>query len=87
MLTKNIPDTPNIDHMTLVLVLLGSSNIMTMRITEKRNTLTKPTHPQLITNEIGPLSVCNIVITFEYDDECPVAIPITLSILAINEVK
>jgi hypothetical protein len=60
---------------------------MITRITEKTNMLTKPTHPQIINNEIGPLDVDSIVIVFRFDDDCVVAIPIAVSILAMNEVK
>lgn len=86
MLRKNVPNTPKIDHITLVLALLASSDITTTRITEKTNMLVKPMHPQIISSEIGPFNPEN-TITFALDDETVAAIPIALNTLAMNDVK
>jgi len=67
-------------------MLLGSSDIIRTRITEKINILVKPMHPQTIIKEIGPFNVYN-VITFELNEDCVAAIPIALSRLTMNEVK
>jgi len=85
MLMKNVPNMPRIDHITLVLVLLGSSDIMTTSIMENIYMLVKPTHAQSTHNGIDPFIVFKIIV-FGLDSEYVAAIPSVFNILAMNEV-
>jgi len=82
---KNVPNMPMIDHITLVLVLLGSSDIMTTSIMENIYMLVKPTHAQPILNGIDPFIVFKNIV-FELDSEYA-CMPSVLNILAMNEVN
>ena len=83
---KNVPNTPMIDQITLVLVLLGSSDIMITSIMENIYILVKPTHAQAIPSQIDPCVVLNNIV-FGFDGEYVAAIPSVLKILAMNEVN
>lgn len=83
---KNVPNTPMIDQITLVLVLHGSSDIKRTSIIENIYMLMKPTHAQPIINEIDPFIVFSTIV-FGLDGETLAAIPSVLNILAMNEVN
>ncbi len=83
---KKVPNTPIIDQITLVLVLLGSSDIMRISITEKMYIPVKPTQAQSIDSGIDPFVVFKTMMLGR-DSEYVAAIPRLFNILAMNEVS
>lgn len=81
----NVPNTPIIAHITLVLVLLGSSTIMITSIMEKIYRVEKPTQAQAIASGIDPFIVFNVIM-FGFDDAYVIVSPRALNKLAMNEV-
>ncbi len=83
---KNVPNTPIIAPITLVLALLGSSNIMRTSIMEKMYIPAKPTQAQSIDSGSDPFIVFKTIM-FGRDSEYVAAIPSVFNILAMNEVS